>query len=394
MRPQDFTALLTPAGQGLLDRLSREYDETGELDELAVAARLRRDHDPGLVSAALTQTALRRRAAAKFGADAAVMYFTPEALEQATSGPVAAHRAARFRESGLSTVVDLGCGIGGDLIALARTGITVTGMDRDPLRVMIARANLAALGLPGELRAGDVTETDVGGSDGFFLDPARRDERGRTLDPSAYTPPWSFAEDILRDGDGCVKTGPAVPRDAGPDGAEIEWVSLDGDLKEAAVWSPGLAAARRRATLLPGGHALTDEEDRVSPAGPVRPVLYEPDAAVIRAGLVGAVAARVGGTLLDPHIAFVCADHPVTTPFARGYRVIEELPYREKALRAALRARDVGPLTIKKRGVQVTPELLRRRLGLRGSRAATLVLSRHGRRAVALLVEPLSIPAG
>lgn len=244
-----------------------------------------------------------------------------------------------------------------------------------------------------------MTETDVGGFDAFFLDPARRDERGRTFDPSAYTPSWSFTDDLLRRAGGCVKTGPAVPRDAGPDGAEIEWVSLDGDLKEAAVWSPGLATARRRATLLPGGHTLTDGEDRVPPAGPVRPVLYEPDAAVIRAGLVGALAELVGGTLLDPHIAFVCADDPVTTPFARAYRVIEELPYREKALRAALRARDVGPLTIKKRGVEVTPEALRGRLGLRGSRPATLVLSRHGRHAVALLVERLgptrpSSPAG
>lgn len=152
VRPQDFAALLTPEGQGLLDRLSREYDEPGAL---ALAARLRRDRDPGLVSAALTQAALRRRAAAKFGADAGVMYFTGEALEQATPGPVAAHRATRFREHGLSTVVDLGCGIGGDLVALARAGIAVTGVDRDPLRVAIARANLAALGLPGEVRAGD-----------------------------------------------------------------------------------------------------------------------------------------------------------------------------------------------------------------------------------------------
>ena len=92
--------------------------------------------------------------------------------------------------------------------------------------------------------------------------------------------------------------------------------------------------------------------------------LYEPDGAVIRAGLVTAVAAGVGGGLLDEHIAYVTGDAPFRTPFARGYRVLEELPYREKQLRAALHERSVGRLTIKKRGVQVVPEELRKRLAL------------------------------
>jgi hypothetical protein len=68
-------------------------------------------------------------------------------------------------------------------------------------------------------------------------------------------------------------------------------------------------------------------------------VVYEPDAAVIRAGLVGAVAAIVGGALLDPRIAYVTGEL-VPTPFARAYRVVEEVPFREKALRAALRERE------------------------------------------------------
>ena len=88
--------------------------------------------------------------------------------------------------------------------------------------------------------------------------------------------------------------------------------------------------------------------------------LYEPDGAVIRAGLVTAVAAGVGGGLLDEHIAYVTSDASFRTPFARGYRVLEELPYREKALRAALRERGIGSLTIKKRGVDVVPDALRR----------------------------------
>ena len=63
-----------------------------------------------------------------------------------------------------------------------------------------------------------------------------------------------------------------------------------------------------------------------------------------------AVAAGVDGGLVDEHIAYVTSDASFRTPFARGYQVLERLPYREKALRAALRERGIGRLTIKKRG--------------------------------------------
>lgn len=68
--------------------------------------------------------------------------------------------------------------------------------------------------------------------------------------------------------------------------------------------------------------------------------------------------------------------------------MLEELPYREKQLRAALRERGVGRLTIKKRGVAVVPEELRKRLALRGDEEATIVLTRVAGAGTALLVEP------
>jgi hypothetical protein len=103
---------------------------------------------------------------------------------------------------------------------------------------------------------------------------------------------------------------------------------------------------------------------------------------------VTAVAAGVDGGLVDEHIAYVTSDASFRTPFARGYRVLERLPYREKQLRAALQERGIGRLTIKKRGVQVVPEELRKRLALRGDDEATLVLTRVAGQGTALLVEP------
>ena len=109
---------------------------------------------------------------------------------------------------------------------------------------------------------------------------------------------------------------------------------------------------------------------------------------MIRAGLVTAVAAGVNGGLVDEHIAYVTSDEAYSTPLARSYEVLEELPYREKALRAALRERRVGRLTIKKRGVDVVPDALRKRLALSGPEEATIVLTRAAGKGTALLVRP------
>ncbi len=184
---------------------------------------------------------------------------------------------------------------------------------------------------------------------------------------------------------------PGVPHSLLPDDVEAEWVSDEGEVKEAALWSPQLATVRRRATVIRGAGlaSLTDEDDPGE--ADVRPVgrcLYEPDGAVIRAGLVTAVAAGVDGGLVDEHIAYVTSDEAFTTPFARSYEVLAELPYKEKALKAALRARGIGRLTIKKRGVDVVPDELRKRLSLHGEQEGTLVMTRVAGKGTALLVRP------
>jgi hypothetical protein len=278
-------------------------------------------------------------------------------------------------------------------VAFAEAGLTVAGVDLDPVRAAVAEANLAALGLPGAVGVADATSVDVSGFGVAFADPARRSGRGRTFSVTDWTPPWSFVEGLLT-GRAVVKTAPGLPHELVPVGVEAEWVSESGEVKEAALWSPYLATVRRRATVLGRtGLATLTEEDDPYDGGP-RPVralgtyLYEPDGAVIRAGLVTAVAAGVHGGLVDEHIAYVTSDESFRTPFARGYKVLETLPYREKQLRLALKQRGVGRLTIKKRGVDISPEALRKRLSLAGENEATLVLTRAGGVGTALLVAP------
>jgi SAM-dependent methyltransferase len=386
--------LQTDAGRRLLEVASRAWVDHGG-DPVRVATAVRRtEPDPARAAAATTQVQLRARAVAKFGDLAPLMFFTPDALEQATRFRVAEHRAARLAAAQPASVIDLGCGIGGDLLAFARAGLTAAGVDLDPLRVALAQANLDALGLPGAVQVADATALDVSGFGAVFADPARRGARGRVFDAEGWTPPWPFVLELLT-GTAVVKVAPGIPHDMLPADVEAEWVSDGGEVKEAALWSPRLATTHRRATVIGAGGlaTLTDEDDpyagRPRPVREVGEFLYEPDGAVIRAGLVTAVAAGVGGGLVDEHIAYVTADEAFHSPFARSYRVLEELPYREKQLRAALRERGIGRLAIKKRGVDVVPEQLRKRLALSGDREGTIVLTRVAGAGTALLVEPV-----
>ncbi|CAM5716354.1 Methyltransferase OS=Streptomyces antimycoticus OX=68175 GN=SSPO_044280 PE=4 SV=1 [Streptomyces antimycoticus] len=384
-----FDSLLDDEGQALLSGL-RDYDPA---KELATATRLRRDHPPALVSAALTQATLRQRAVAKFGSeDAHRMYFTPNGVEQSTRTSVAAYRAARLAEFGVRRTADLCCGIGGDAIALARTGISVLAVDRDPLTCAVARANAQALGLAEliEIRCADVTDIDTRSFDAVFVDPARRGGRGRVFDPEAYSPPLSWAIEAARTTPrAALKIAPGVPHEAVPEDAEAEWISDHGQVKEAVLWFGTARPGLRRATLLPSAHSLVGTPHLPAPEpGPVGRWLYEPDGAVIRAHLVADVAARVGGRLIDPTIAYITTDELRPTPFATAYEITDVLPFNLKRLKALLREREVGIATIKKRGSAVEPEQLRKKLRLEGRNACTIVLTRSKGSPTMLLGHP------
>jgi SAM-dependent methyltransferase len=365
-------------------------------DPLVAVTRLRAaGFDPELAADALSQARLRRRAAAKFGPYAEVMFFTPAGLEQATRAVVADRRADRLAAAGVRRVADLGCGVGADTIAFARAGLAVLAVESDPGTAAVARANVAALGLAGrvEVRRADATGVELSAVDAAFCDPARRDAaRGtRLFDPDAFSPPWSYVTRLARLVPTTVlKLAPGLDHRLIPPGTEAEWVSVDGDLVEAALWSGEPARAPRRASVLRGGAVaeLTGPGDRDAPLGTVREYLYDPDPAVVRARLVAEFAGTVGGALADPHIAYVFADRAEPTPYARCLRVTERLPFARKALRAALRVRGIGRLEIRKRGVAVDPAVLRRELRLAGEGAATLVLARFDAAPVALLCQP------
>jgi hypothetical protein len=405
--PQDQIAqLLTEEGWQLLASLGPYRED----QSLALNSSLRKaGHSPDLVSAVLTQSRLRTRAEGKFGEFARQMLFTQAGLEQATRLNVAARHAQRFAQAGVRHVADLGCGLGADSMALASLDIAVTAVEVDETTAACATINLIPFPHATVVHS-DATSVSLGDADGVWLDPARRTTSTsgtkRIWDPEAFSPPLSFAESLAASGLAVgVKMGPGMPHDSVPAGCEAQWVSVGGDVTEVTLWFNAVARAgiRRAALLLgPQGAAeLTSAEDfgggPAAPVGPVEGYLYEPDGAVIRAGLVADLALQLGGHLVDEHIAYICAPDLVDTPFARAYKVLEVMPYSVKGLKAWVKQNGIGVLDIKKRGTSVTPEELRKQLlpagkgsGKKaGKKTATLVLTRIGDERVAVSVEPV-----
>ncbi len=395
MDRSELVELLSPEGLRLLDSLPPYRSEK---DVLGMVTSLRKQgHSPGLVAAVLTQAKLRKKAAGKFGEFASRMLFTEAGLEQATRLSVAARHAGRFRAAGLTRIADLGCGIGGDALAIAALDLEVTAVDADEVTAAIAAFNLAPFpsATVEHRRAEDVSLRSV---DGVFLDPARRTaghtDTDRLTDPDDYTPSLGFAYELATGRSVGLKLGPGFDRDLIPSTAEAQWVSADGQVVELGLWFGALArpGIRRAALVIRGddAHELSAEADSEdAETGDLGEYLFEPDGAVIRARLIGDLARRLGGRMLGDGIAYITADEPAQTPFAAGFRILETLPFAEKELKKALRARDVGTLEIKKRGVDVDPAALRTRLKLTGSRPATVILTRVGGKHTALLAERL-----
>jgi SAM-dependent methyltransferase len=387
----DLTALFrTPEGVTALAAAA----EVAGRDPLAAAAAVRaRGIAADLAAAALTQIELRRRAVGKFGLDAGRMFFTRAGLEQSTRAIVADRRAARLAAAGVKTLADLGCGLGSDALAAGRAGLSVYAVEADRPTAAMAAANVAAAGLADRItvECADATAIDVSAFDAVFVDPARRRAgKGRVFDPRSFSPPWDFVAGLVsRVPRTVLKLAPGIDHDLLPPGAEGEWVSVDGDLVEAAFWCGPLAAAPRRAVLLPSAVELTGSGEKVAPTGPTGAFLYDPDPAVVRAHLVAEFAETIGGRLADPSIAYVYTDEPVDTPYGRRLEVTDVLPFSLKRLRSLLRERGVGRLEIRKRGSALEPEKLRRDLKLAGPSAASLVLTRVSGAPTMILCRPV-----
>jgi len=397
--------LQSDAGTDLLNELNTA--DLSDSNTLRLLTELRKRYPADLAAAALETARLRVKAREKLIYLAGSLFTTREALEQATHSAVALEHADHFiadtvpPSAKFDRVFDLGCGIGSDTWALAfclaQFGTPIIAVDRDPLRLALAQANLAPddYGQWARLLQADLTQPlpfTKGGA--AFFDPARRTGYKRVFSVNDYTPPldvilsWSF--DAL-----LVKLSPGVDRaELAPYGNTVGFIAVNGDLKEALLCRGAFDTGKQWATVIhtEGGYAESQTLiDRGQPAPPLRDpegYLYEPDPAIIRAGLLGELAEqlRLAMYRLDETIAYLTADSLAQTPLARAWIIDDWMPFNLKKLRAYLRERNIGRVTVKKRGSPLSPEELIAKLKLPGGGEERVVVLTHVRNQPAVLI--------
>lgn len=412
--PDDLAILAevdSPLGEELIDAAVG-------LDPLTARKRLS-ERFPSVsvevLRAALEQADLRERARDRFALADDVLW-TRAGLEQASRPAVSAYRARALLGFGVHRGVDLTCGLGLDMVAMAVAGLRVSGVESDPLTAALARRNAARAGFPDvPVHIGSCTDESVLKSlpkdAAWFIDPARRDQtRGadgghrRLNDPEKWSPPWSWVQHLAQrvgtsNGPAVLvaKTSPALNDFAA---AAVQWLSVAGDLVEASVWWGVGAAHSRCAVILDSAGAtrsvICASGSAMTPTGLPEPGgwLFEPDPAVIRAGAVVDLGQLVGAGLVDDHLAYLSAaapcDHPAIT---RQWQVVYAGHYNRQVLANLCADLGISRVDLIGRGRRFDATRVRRELRLPGGpgRVAALHTLALGvqRRSAVVLALPL-----
>jgi hypothetical protein len=388
MEIAEFQSLLSADGQTILDELLKESPT--DKNFLQLFQKYSKNYPPSLVQSALTISISRTQAIKKFPFNRK-LFATREALQQASSWHISQHRAKRFR--GFEQIMDLGCSIGSDSIALGEISPT-TGIDINPLRIAMAKENSKILNTQTNFIEMDINNFDASkyknSSTAIFFDPARRANQNRIYNVENYSPPLSIIKNWLplipNIG---VKISPGVKISQLEDyDCEIEFISLDGELKEAVLWFGSLKKHHRQATLLPSGIIMNQLPPTSLLVTEPKKFIYEPDPAIIRAGLVTSVGEQISGSKIHEKIAYLTNDSGINTPFARKWKIESWMPFNLKNLRKHLREINVGNLIVKKRGSPIEPTYLIKKMKLSGTEARTIFLTKFNNKPIVIISFP------
>ncbi|MBI3861484.1 MAG: hypothetical protein HY290_06275 [Planctomycetia bacterium] len=352
--------------------------------ELSLQTRLRREYPDRLVRGALALCELRRKGVAKFSR-ADRMWFDRRGLEQATSEIVARHKAQRFS----GDVFDLCCGIGGDTLALA-AACAVQAVDSNPVSCLRTEWNAEVYAVSRRVTAvcNDAAAVDPAAAL-VHLDPDRRaSAAGRAVRVEDYVPGLEFLQRLARTGrGGAIKLSPAANFGGKFRDVEVELVSLQGECKEATIWFGELrGSASWRATVLPAGETIAGEPlDYAADVSAPRQYVYDPDPAVVRAGLIDAVAVQLGLTRLDAAEEYLTSANLVHSGFVQAFELLAELPNNPVEFRKYFRTAQFGQVEIKCRHIPINADDVRRHLPLAGREPGVLIFARVSGKSRALV---------
>ena len=368
------------------------FEAIGEAvgDPLRIQKRLRERFPDNAVRLALTLAELRNKTARRGFPHSERIWFDRTRLEQATAWPVAVHKAARFS----GRTYDFCCGAGVDALALAERA-EVVALDVDPLACLLTELNAELFGARDRIEIRQQPVEEFTARDGLLhVDPDRRQGAvGRAVRVEDYVPSIESLRHYTREfPGGAIKVSPAANFGGKFEDVEIELVSLHGECKEATIWFGSLADAQTwRATALPSGATIAGDPLAAEPTlAALGRYLYDPDPALVRAGLIDLFCEEAGIARLDLAEEYLASDVLVQSPFTTAFRVLAELPNNERTLKRTLRAMGAGVLEIKARRLPIDIMRLEKTLPRDGDRPLVVLFCRIAAKSRIVIAERVS----
>lgn len=373
----DYQWLASVDAEPYLQRAANDERST-----VALVRSFRQDLSPSRTHLVVAQLELRERARQKFS-NADRMLFTRKLLEQATDECSARYKASRFPIGEDS--VDLCCGLGGDLLALADHGQCV-GIDIDPVSALLADANCQRRGVTaGSAQVGDARHLALEAGVRWHIDPDRRAQGTKSIQAEFWEPNADALRRLIAQyPNGAIKLAPAtvLPEDFPPE-VECEWIGQPRSCRQQVAWFGDLSRypSMHTATVLarsardaPTSITGNPNQD-VSVAAKLGNFIHEPHAAVLAARLTGALAEILGLQAIIEGIAYLTSDQLIEDDDRLAtFEVVAALPFDIKQVKAALREREMGRLEIKHRGLKLDPVLLQKRLNVPGENRGCLII--------------------
>lgn len=333
------------------------------------------------MTAALQQIAglqVARRKLPSWAAKEGLLYPPHLAMEQCSSEQTARYKAqviSRFSEK--QRLVDLTGGFGIDFSFLAPLFDEAIYIERQKELCRLAHHNFSTLGIACELVCTDSTDylQQLDQTSVIFIDPARRDASGaRTYGLSDCTPDVLQLRPLLLQKARYVvmKLSPMLDwrktvSDLGQEVVrEVHIVAVGGECKELLLVLSAEGEGLR--LICTNDDEQFEANNPMSPVSPISPIspttpvrfLYEPNAAIMKAGCFGELPQRFGISQLAQNSHLFVSDRLVSDFPGRKFRIKEVSSMNKRELKEKITPLSQANITV--RNFPLTVAELRKRL--------------------------------
>lgn len=381
MKKEEINALKSPEG---IQFLQDHIDESPDAFLLKYSGKISTDLLRGVAEQLKCRSRLKSKQPAYFEAGAIAEL---SLLEQSTP-----HEVAEFRKKILSgrSLCECTGGMGVDTLALSQVFDSVQFCEIDPARAEMFRYNLSRLSSENiSLHVGDSMEFLRAHRgelyDWLFLDPARRDGTGKRFITLDLCMPNVIKEaQLLRESADniAIKLSPAfeiteLPQ-IFPDLSRCIVISLYGEVREILVTieKDQLFSGVEAVAITSREYQLIDDkEGDVEISVGNEPILFEPDPAIIKAGLIDTVARQFGLKRWSERGIFLRGDSTIPEFPGRQFTIRSVEPWQRKKVGRYLKEKEILRAAIIRRDFPLKPEELRKQFKLGESDCTFLIFT-------------------